>query len=862
MADPRPDVTAGGRAPLRALLRLAWRESRTARRRLLLYMSSIALGVAALVAIDSFAGNVGTSVKEQSRSLVGGDVEFTARGALTKGATALLDSLGRSGAQVARTTSFASMGLAPRTGRTRLVQVRAVDAGYPFYGTVTTRPAGRWAALQSGPHALVDPALLVALDARVGDTLSLGYGRFRIDGTLENVPGDPGIAAVLGPRVYIPSRYVAETQLVVFGSRAQYGAVARFPAGMDAGRWVRQREKALERLQLRARTVADTERGLTQAVDRLSDFLSVVGLIALLLGGVGVASGVGAFVARKLDTVAVLRCLGATSRQVLLVYVLQAAVMGLAGAAAGVLLGLALQFAIPRALGDFLPVDVVVRPEWGAIARGLLVGVWVALVFALRPLLGLRRVSPLQAIRREVDPGPARARGVDWLTRLVDVAVGASVLALAVDRTGRLRDGAGITVAIFAALLVLWLSATATMWLARRLLRAGWPFVARQGVANLYRPGSQTRAVTLALGFGAFLVSTIYLARGNLLRDLDARTAGARANVLFFDVQEDQAAGLDSLVRERGYAAAGGGLTPIVTMRVAAVNGRTAAQLLADTSRHKAPWPLRREYRSTYRTALGDAERVTAGRFFSGEGSATGVTELSLEAGVARELGVALGDTVTWDVGGVRVPTRLTSLREVEWARFEPNFFAVFQPAALRPAPKQFVLLARVPDEGAVARLQRDVVTRFPNVASVDLSLVQRTVGRIVERVSLAVRFLGAFCLAMGVPVLFSAVAATRRDRLRDAVLLKVLGATRGQVIRILLAEYAALGVLGSLAGMVLSFGGAWALAHYVFRQPFRPDWLAALGVAGLMTLLTVAIGLLTGRDAYRETPMAAIREG
>jgi putative ABC transport system permease protein len=860
-ADGTARPAAPGRAPFAALLRLAWRESRTARRRLLLYMSSIALGVAALVAIDSFAGNVGRSVRDQSRALVGGDVQFSARGAFSRGAKSFLDSLGRSGARVARTTGFASMGLSPRTGRTRLVQVRAVEAGYPFYGVVTTRPAGRWSALQQGPNALVDRALLVALDLEVGDTLALGYGRFRIDGTLENVPGDPGIAAVLGPRVYIPARYLAETQLLGFGARAEYEAVAKFPEGVDAARFVRGRTKQFEGLGLRARTVADTERGLTQAVDRLSDFLSIVGLIALLLGGVGVASGVGAFVARKLDTVAVLRCLGATSRQVLFVYVTQAAVMGLAGAGAGVLLGLGLQFLIPRVLGDFLPVDVVVRPEPVAILSGLLVGLWVALVFALRPLLGLRRVSPLQAIRRDVDPAAARGRGFDWATRLVDVAVGASVLALAVNRTGRLREGVGITAAIFVALLVLWLSATAVTWLARRFVRAGWPYVVRQGFANLYRPGSQTRAVTLALGFGAFLVSTVYLARGNLLADLDVRTAAARANVLFFDVQEDQAAALDSTVRARGYAAPGG-LTPIVTMRVAEVNGRTTAQLLADTARRGAPWPLRREYRSTYRTALGDAERVVQGQFFTDAGAVGLETEVSMEAGVARELGVGLGDRVVWDVSGRRVPTRVTSLREVQWARFEPNFFVVFQPAALRAAPKQFVLLARVPGEENVARLQRDVVTRFPNVASVDLSLVQRTVGAIVDRVSLAVRFLGAFCLAIGIPVLFSAVAATRRDRLRDAVLLKVLGATRSQVRRILLAEYAALGALGAAAGMVLSFGGAWALARYVFKQPFRPDWLAALGVAGLLMLVTVAIGLLTGRDAYRETPMAAIREG
>jgi putative ABC transport system permease protein len=662
---------------------------------------------------------------------------------------------------------------------------------------------------------------------------------------------------VLGPRVYIPARYLAETQLLGFGARAEYEAVATLPPASTPTASCAPARSSSSASGCGRAPCPTPSAGLTQAVDRLSDFLSVVGLIALLLGGVGVASGVGAFVARKLDTVAVLRCLGASSRQVLVVYVTQAAAMGLAGAGAGVLLGVACQWILPRVLGDFLPVDVVVRPEPVAIGSGLLVGLWVALVFALRPLLGLRRVSPLQAIRRDVDPAAARGRGFDWATRLVDVAVGASVLGLAINRTGRLREGAGITVAIFAALFVLWLSATGVTWLARRLVRAGWPYVIRQGLANLYRPGSQTRAVTLALGFGAFLVSTVYLARGNLLADLDcAHRRGARQRALL-----RRAGGPGRAARLDGARARLHGARRPHPHRDDARGRGERPHHRAAPRRHDAqagPWPLRREYRSTYRTAVGDAERVVAGRFFAGEGAVGAETEVSLETGVARELGVGLGDRITWDVSGRRVPTRVTSLRQVEWARFEPNFFVVFQPGALRTAPKQFVLLARVPGEENVARLQRDVVTRYPNVASVDLSLVQRTVGTIVERVSLAVRFLGAFCLAIGIPVLFSAVAATRRDRLRDAVLLKTLGATRAQVRRILLAEYAALGVLGALAGMVLSFGGAWALAHYVFRQPFRPDWVAALGVAALLTLVTVAIGLLTGRDAYRETPMAA----
>jgi putative ABC transport system permease protein len=234
---------------------------------------------------------------------------------------------------------------------------------------------------------------------------------------------------------------------------------------------------------------------------------------------------------------------------------------------------------------------------------------------------------------------------------------------------------------------------------------------------------------------------------------------------------------------------------------------------------------------------------------------------VSIDLGLARDLRVGLGDTITWDVQGARVTTRITSLRDITWERFELNFFTVFPPSALAGAPKQFAVMARIPDATRVAIMQRDVVRAHPNVSSVDLSLVQRTVGTIVERVSLAIRFLALFALATGVPVLFSAVAATRRDRLREGVLLKTLGATRGQILRILLAEYAVLGALGALTGMVLAFGGAWGLVHYVFKGAFVPAWAPAVGIAALMTALTVAIGLLTARDVYRETPMAALRE-
>ena len=846
----------------RALLSLAWRESRTARRRLLLYMSSISLGVAALVAIDSFASNVTESVREQSRALLGGDVAFGARqGDFTPKADSILDSLRQTGIRFARQTTFASMGLVERSGGTRLVQVRAVTPEYPFYGTITTSPAGRWAQLQNGRNALVDQSLLITLEARVGDTLTLGYAKFAIIGALVNVPGDPGISATIGPRVFIPASHLAETKLLTFGSRADYEAFAKLPEGTDPGTWLTPLRQRLERNRVRARTVVENEVNLTESIDQLSDFLGVVGLVALLLGGIGVASGVHAFVARKIDTVAVLRCLGATSRQVLIIYVLQAAVMGLVGAAVGAALGVAIQYALPLTVRDFLPVDVTVSLAPKAILVGLALGVWVAMVFALRPLLALRNVSPLQALRRDLDSAPLTAGLRDWPRALVNLALAASVVALAAWRSPTLKTALWMSAGIAAVLVVLLLSAIVLSAIARRALRAGWPYVVRQGVANLYRPANQTRAVVLSLGFGAFLITTLYLVQANLLRQFDLTTSSARGNLLFFDVQDDQDAGVESIVRNAGYAVVQS--TPIVTMRIKTVAGRTIAEILTDTTRRGGAWALRREYRSTYRDTIQSSERVVAGRWF-GETPARDsqpTAEVSLEQDVAKELRVKIGDVVVWDVQGVEVPTLVTSLRDVEWARFEPNFFAVFAPGALEKAPKQFVLLTNVPDGVSAVRVQRSVVQRYPNVSAIDLSVIRKTISEIVDRVSMAIRFLAAFSLAMGIPVLFSAVAATRRERVREGVLLKTLGATQGQIRRILFAEYALLGVLGSLTGMVLSFGGAWGLLKYVFHRPFSPATVPAVLIAAAMVLVTVSIGMLSGRDVFRTTPMAALRE-
>jgi putative ABC transport system permease protein len=867
-------MTARVRSRWRTLAALAWRDTRTARRRLVLSMSSIAIGVAALVAVDSYSADVVRSIHVQARSLLGADLSVSARRQLPAPAIAWLDSLRARGAADAHVTTFSSMAvggsLAGGGKGTRLVQVRAMSPGAPFYGEIETSPSDKWNKLQDGPFAIVDSALLIALDAKIGDTLSLGYGRFAIIATLRNVPGDVGVASALGPRVYIPDRYLAATQLLTYGSRAEYETLVRLPPSMDADALAKSHRELFDSLQVRARSVADTERSLTRSVEQLGRFLGLVGLIALLLGGTGVASALRAYMAEKIDAIAVLRCLGASASQVVWMFVIEAAGLGLAGALMGVVLGVGAQLVLPHVLGSFIPVDVTPQLEWMPMLGGLALGTWVGVLFALGPVLGVRNVAPLQVLRRDDDDaqGSARSAWRDPPRIIAAVVLAASVVAVCIARADSPVVGLWMSAGIAGAIGATWLAAIVCARLARRLARLPRSFIVRHGITNVDRPGNQTRPVVLALGFGAFLLGTLAVVQGNLLHQLSSAASASAANLAFCDVHNDQAAPLDRLLRSRDLPVLS--QVPIVPMRIAAYQGHkpqprargARGDSTARADANRPSWAVRREYRSSYRDSVAPSEKIVAGRWWTSDGpDPDGVYEISLEQSLAEELGVSVGDTITWDVQGVRIRTRITSLREVEWTRFEPNFFVVFQPAALREAPQSYVMLTRVDDDAARARVQRDAVVRFPNVSTIDLSLIENAVGRILERVSLAVRFMALFSVVTGVLVLVSAIAASRRQRVRESVLLKTLGATRPQIVRMLFTEYALLGAIGSIAGILLAVVGGWAAVHFIFKTPFALTPLSLAAVAFATMLLTVITGLIAARDVFAETPMAALRE-
>lgn len=883
----------------RFVLRMAWREGRAARRRLSLLTGAVAAGVAALVAINSFTVNLTDSVAAQARALLGADLSISSRRPFPERTSLLVDSLATTD-RVARVVSFAGMAYVPRTTGVRLVQVRALEPAYPFYGEIVTEPAGLWGRLAGGGIILVDPTLLPALDARIGDTLSLGEANFIIAGTVSNFPGTVAVASAFGPRVYIGMGDLEATGLLRFGARVEYEAYARLaePPRADALDEAYREELRAERASIR--TVSEDRDDLTEALQRLGNYLGLVALVALLLGGLGVASAVHVFIRQKLDTIAVLRCLGATGPEVFAVYLLQAVVMGGLGSVIGAVIGIGVQQLLPLLFVDLLPVDVRVLPSTTSILIGIGLGLWVSAIFAMLPLLGIRHISPLMTLRRDYE-SPRRRR--DPLRIGAALLLVVSIVLLSAVQVQDLVEGAVFAAGGGVVLLGLWLAALGLIRGVRRWFPRRWPYLVRQGLANLYRPANQTVTVVLSLGFGAFLLSTLFLVQHNLLREFRVEgVGGTRPNLMFFEIQPDQAPGVTEIMAAAGFP--GQAPVPIVPMRIRSVKGvpvgaggqggggaggqatepaRPAAPdsgavgaagdpmadalLQADsaandsTGPQQGGWGRRREYRSTYRDSLTGGETLIAGRMWGPEPRPAGEpVPVSVEVSIAEELDVTIGDEIEWDVQGAVIRSRVWSVREVNWGRFETNFFVVFATGVLERAPQMLVTLTRVEDPVARGTLQRRMAERYPNVTAIDLSQVQQAIEGVLDKATLAVRFMALFSLATGAIVLVGAVATSRFQRVREGVLLKTLGATRAQVLRVMITEYLALGIMASMASVVLASVAGWALAKYVFDQTFALPLLPLGALAGGLVFVTVTVGLWNSGEILNRTPLEVLR--
>lgn len=835
-------------------LRMAVRETRGSRGRLSLYMVAITAGVASLVAIGSFRTNVTDSVRNQARTVLGADLELRGRAAFPDTITALVDSVAASGIALTRSVDFASMVLAP-SGNSRLLNVWAIEGGFPYYGAATSEPATAWSTFQEARTAILDHAALVYLDASVGDTVAIGEARFEIAGYLKDFPGDLGIRTAVGPRVFLPLRFLEETRLLRFGSVAAHRVYFEWDDAEAVRAFLDTHDSLLVDSRIGRTTVEDVEEDLGSALDAFSRFLGLIGLIALILGGLGVASGIHVFVKERLDTVAVLRCMGAGQPLVFRIYLLQAVLVGLGGSALGVIVGLVVQALVPVVLADFLPLDIAVAPDWKMVVAGLVTGVCTALVFALFPLLEVRNVSPLTALRRGFG-APRRKR--DPARLLAAAALLAGLVLVSVWQAPSPLAGLFFAAGIVVTTGVLALTARAITASARRFFPRKARYELRQGVANLFRPQNQTVSVVLTLGFGVFLLMALSIVQRSLLDQLAVDTDRTRPNLVFFDVQADQRDGLTALLAEEGLPELGA--VPIVPARMAAVNGRRVADILADSATDSDRWMYRREYRHTYRDSLTGSERIVAGEWFD-RAPASELTRISIDADIARSLEIGPGDKITWDFQGVELPTVVTSLRRIDWARFEPNFFVVFEGGALEDAPQTFLYLTRADDPVRRALAQRSAVERFSNIAVVDLALVQDTIDGVVGKITLAVRFMALFSIASGLVVLVGAIATTKYQRVQESALLRTLGASAKQVRWIIATEYAMLGAAAGLTGISLAVAAGWALTRFSFRISLSVSPATVAAAWLVLVAVTVGIGAWNSRGVTTKPPLATLRE-
>ena len=835
------------------ILKMAWRDSRASRRRLTLVSLSVVLGIAALVGIASLGDNLQRTVELQTKALLGSDLSVTARDDFAPATLAYLKGLG---GELTTETSLRSMATFPSRGeQRRLALVRALDGGFPYYGELVTSPAGAMAKLGTGRFAVLEETILVQFGLQPGDEVKIGAATFTIAGALQKIPGESAAIAMFSPRIYLSPASLAATGLLGRQSFAQHRVHVKLPKTADPEAIALAMKDKFRDQRLHISTVEERKRDLGESLKDVYSFLSLVGFVALFLGGVGVASAMHVYVRQKIATVAVLRCLGASARGSFAIYVVQGCAIGVLGALLGAAAGIGVQVLLPWVLKDFLPFQVELFISWPSVLRGTVAGLVICVLFTLLPLLTVRRVSPLLAIRS----AQGESTKPDPWARWIYLGLGLAVTGFAIWQSGHWKVGLGFTVALAVGFGVLAGVARLVVWAAKRFLpRRRLPYVWRQGLANLHRPNNRTLLLVLSLGLGAFLMLTLVLTRATLIAKIADLGGGARPNLLFFDVQDDQFARLAQLAKANGTPLVAS--APMVTMRLTAWKGRPVEELLKHEANGLPAWLLRREYRSSYRSTVSDTERVIAGTFVPRVNPGAARVPVSIEESLGKDLQLKLGDALTFDVQGVPIETYVASIRQVEWQRMQPNFYVVFPEGALEPAPKTYIAAVRA-DTAASARLQQTVGRELPSVSAIDLALLIKTFDGIFAKAAFAISFMAAFTVVTGVIVLVGAILTGRLQRLRETVLLRTLGATRRQLRQIQLVEYAVLGMLAAAVGGLLALGADAALARFVFKAPvvYAPGVLA-LAVAAVAGV-TVITGLLANRGVTDHPPLEVLRQ-
>jgi len=812
--------------------RLARRELRGGIRGLRVFLACLVLGVTAIAGIGSLAASVLAGIKADARELLGGDAEVRL-------AYRPIDAAERAFLmQSGRVSEIATMRAMARTlggDRRGLIELKAVDAAYPLYGTVVLSPVQDLAAALERRSdvfgAAIDPAILGRLGLRIGDSVKVGAAVLQLRAAIEREPDAAAGGLGLGPRVMVSAAALAATGLIQPGSLVTYRYRVRLPPGSEAASWAEAARAAFPQAGWQIRTFREASPTLQNSIERLALFLSLVGLSALLVGGVGIGNAVGFYIAGKTATIATLKCLGASTRLVFAVYLIEVLALTALGIAVALMLGALIPVVVTPLLAGVLPAPARLGLYPGPLALAALFGLLTTLVFALWPLAGVGRVSAGALFRDTIDP---TGRRVPPATLAATVLLALGLVALAVgsaqDRTIALWFVAG-AIGAFA----LFRAAGAAVVLgAGKLGRPRYPEL-RLAIANLHRPGAPTAQIMLSLGIGLTVLVAVALVDGNLTRELDNRLPAEAPAFFFIDIQPDQLAGFAEIVRATPGARFE--QVPMLRGRITRLNGVPVEKAPIAP---EAQWALRSDRGLTYAATLPAGSQLAAGAWWPPDYH--GPPLVSFDADLARGMGLKVGDTLSVNLLGREITAVIANLRSIDWRRLGINFTLVFAPGTLESAP-QTHLAAVWMSPPAEEALVRAVTERFPNVSAIHVREALATIDRILGMIDDAIQLSTLVTLAAGMLVLGGAIAAGHHRRVYDAVVLKVLGATRGALTRAFLIEH---GLLGALSALVACILGTLA-AYFLVTRLMKIEWVFLLApllwTVGLGILLTLVLG-------------------
>ena len=843
------------------LFSLALAESRGAWRRFVFFVVCIAIGVGAMMTVKSFSSLIGTAIQGESKGLLAADLEIKSRWEQN------LDDIKFQKAALPPETQFQfikelhAMALYSETNGGKaslLVELKSIPAQapfYPMYGSIESSPPHPLENMLADYGAVVDPAFLLRTNLKIGNSFQLGKIRVRINGTITKEPDRITRAFSIGPRVFIFHPTLKKADLVQVGSRVKHRTLIRLPKTIPLENALIILEKGLTDKSLSLRSYKNMESSINDSIERMGQYLKALGIIALLMGGIGVAMIIRTFMAQKLDTIAILNCLGASPRVVLRIYFLQSLLLGFLGSLIGVVLGYGVQFLLPSKLSELTRLNLEPEFYWTPALHSFALGMITTILFCTLPLLRASKTKPLRLFRRNFEE--ELSLGTLWERRTFSLFFIFIITAIVIWQAGSIKHGIifilalGISALLLTGFAVLLIKGLQQLPSSVNMLR-------HYGLTNLHRPNNQTSSIVTCLGMGIMLVLTVRLVQMDMIAMLKENKEINPPNYFFIDIQSDQT---ETFTKTLDLIApkAERNLIPLIRSKFYGIDGHLAKNWTYKNKR-KEEWFITRNFVTTIMEGgtLPKDNVITQGSWWQKNDAL--IPQVSIEEDAAERLGAKIGSQLTMDIQGIKITAPVTSIRKVNWRNMRTNFYMIFSTGALEDAPITYVATVNVPASKEL-ELQHAVVNALPNITALSTRDIVNTIEGVVNKLKALVDFMSAFTIIAGLIILSGSIASTKYRRLKESAVLKILGAKRNKIAGILGVEYATVGVLASIIGVGLSSGLSWAVMKYLVKAPWHPRLDVMLWTLALSIFLTTFTGIISSVDVLKNKPLKTLRQ-